>query len=256
MRTSRDPWSGGSGQQTILDQWLALVNVDDGQPLDLGIVDAATGVVETLLARRRGLRGMLRRLGNTAGDLRWPLTQVNDWIADLGNLVPRSRRTELLSFECIASLTEGWADRMVRGPSSSSCLDAVTGLATPAVLRLRLREVYQQCRAYGITPSEAYCLVVVDANTDDLAPFERDAVMITTAGVIGDVFHSGETVVRHRSRIIVLAGKSESTRHRAAELARALLEAPITRSANPFVWDDDLPASTIDLDRQLRELVD
>ena len=35
--------------------------------------------------------------------------------------------------------------------------------------------------------------MIVDANTDDLAPFERDAVMITTAGVIGDVFHHGET---------------------------------------------------------------
>ena len=50
--------------------------------------------------------------------------------------------------------------------------------------------------------------------------------MITTAGVVGDVFHSGETIIRHRSRVIVLASKSESTRERAAALTRALREAP------------------------------
>lgn len=254
MRTPRDP-HGASDRPAIVDEWLGLIRLDAGQQLDLGIVDAASCVVDTLLARRSGLRGAVRRLGNTTGDLGWPLDQLNSWIADLANLVSRSRRTELLSFECMAALTEGWAERFVRGPRSGACIDAVTGLGTPAVLRLRLREIYQQCRAYGITPSEAFCFVVIDANTDDLAPFERDAVMITTAGVVGDVFRSGETVVRHRSRIVVLAGKSEATRHRAAELARALRDAPITRSADPFVWDDELPKSTIDLDRQLRELV-
>lgn len=232
-----------------------MIQLEAGEQLDLGLVDAAAAVVRTLLANGRGLRGTLRRLGNTTGDLGWPLDVLNSWVGNLANLVSRSRRADLLSFECISSLTEGWAERYVRGPLAGASIDAVTGLATPSVLRLRLREIYQQCRAYGITPTEAYCLVVVDADTDDLAPFERDAVMITTAGVVGDVFHSGETIVRHRSRIIVLAGKSDSTRHRAAELAKALREAPITRSAEPFVWDDELPASTVDLDRQLRELV-
>ena len=89
-----------------------------------------------------------------------------------------------------------------------------------------------------------YCFVVVDADTDDLAPFERDAVMITTAGVVSDVFHSGETIIRHRGRVIVLASKSESTRDWAAALTQALREAPITRSADPTVWADELPAST------------
>ena len=94
------------------------------------------------------------------------------------------------------------------------------------MLRLRLKEIYQHCRAFGITPTDAYCFVIVDAYTDDLAPFERDAVMITTAGVIADVFHNGETVMRHRSRVIVLASKSESTRHRAAGSGTALQDAP------------------------------
>ena len=62
-------------------------------------------------------------------------------------------------------------------------------------------------------------------------------------------------MIRHRGRVIVLASKSESTRHRAAVLARVLRDAPITRAVEPMVWDDELPASTIDLDRHLRELV-
>ena len=55
--------------------------VDAGQQLDLRIVDAAAEVVETLHRRRRGLRGALRRLGNTLGDLGWPLEQLNEWLA-------------------------------------------------------------------------------------------------------------------------------------------------------------------------------
>ena len=240
---------------TILDEWLAVIQIDAGQPLDLSVVDAAADVVETLHTRSRGLRGALRRLGNTLGDLGWPLEQSNNWMCTLSMLTSRSRRTQLRSFDSVAALAEGWAERYVRGAHAGVCIDAVTGLCTPMVLRLRLKEVYQHCRAFGISPIDAYCFVVIDASTDDLAPFERDAVMITTAGVVGDVFHNGETVIRHRSRVIVLASKSESTRDRAATLSRALLAAPITRSADPIVWDAQLPTSTVDIDRHVRQLV-
>ncbi len=242
-------------RRTILDEWLGLIQIDAGQQLDLSLVDAAADVVEALHTRDRGLRGSLRRLGNKFGDLGWPLELLNASIAALSTLTSRSHRNELRSFESVAALAEGWAERYVLGAHSGACIDAVTGLGTPAVLRLRLKEIYQHCRAFGISPTDAYCFVIVDTNTDDLAPFERDAVMVTTAGVVGSVFHNGETVIRRRSRVIVLASKSESTRHRAAALARALRDAPITRAAEPIVWDDELPASTIDLDRHLRELV-
>ena len=254
-RSPRHDDGRGQKWQGVLDQWLAVIQFDAGQALDLTIVDAAAEVVETLHTRRPGLRGALRRLGNTTGDLGWPLEQLNTWISELSAMTGRSQRTELRSFESVAALAEGWAERYVRGAHAGVCLDAVTGLGTPAVLRLRLAEIYQHCRAFGITPTDAYCFVVVDADTDDLAPFERDAVMITTAGVVGDVFHQGETVIRHRSRVIVLASKSESTRHRVEALGEALQAAPITRSANPVVWVDELPASKIDIDRHLRVLV-
>ncbi len=224
----------GTDWRTILDDWLAAIQIDAGQQLDLSIVDAATSVVETLHSRRRGLRGSLRRLGHTLGDLGWPLERLNVWISELATLTTRSRRAELRSFESVAALTEGWAERYVRSGHSGACIDAVTGLGTPTVLRMRLKEIYQHCRAFGIAPTEAYCLVVVDAATDDLAPFERDAVMITTAGVVGDVFHNGETVIRHRGRVVVLASKSDSTRDRAATLAARLRRG----SHHPFCRSD------------------
>ena len=245
----------GNRRQTVLDKWLVTIRLDAGQQLDLRIVDAAADVVQTLHSGRRGLRGALRRLGNTMGDLGWPLEQLNTWIAELSTLTSRSRRAELHAFESIAALAEGWAERYVRGAHSGVCIDAVTGLGTPAVLRVRLKEIYQHCRAFGISPHDAYCFVVVDAETDDLAPFERDAVMVTTAGVVGDTFNAGETIIRHRGRVLVLASKSESTRYRTSMLTEALQAAPITRSADLAVWSDELPTSTIDLDRHLRELV-
>jgi hypothetical protein len=256
MRRSRGYQVGiGTKPQAILDAWLELIQFDAGQQVDLSIIDAATEVVDTLYARRRGLRGSLRRMGNTMGDLGWPLEQLNTWIAELSILTTRSRRAELAAFESVTALAEGWAERYVRGAHAGACIDAVTGLGTPTLLRLRLKEIYQHCRAYDIAPNDAYCLVVIDADTDDLAPFERDAVMITTGGVIGEVFHFGETVIRHRGRIIVLASKSEATRHWTAEMIDALQAAPITRSADIAVWTDELPESTLDLDRHLRDLV-
>ena len=245
----------GNKRQTALDAWLAVIQFDAGQQLDLSILDAAAEVVESLHTRRRGLRGSLRRMGNAMGDLGWPLEQLNTWIAELAILSSRSHRAELRSFESVAALAEGWAERYVRGAHSGACIDAVTGLGTPTVLRMRLKEIFQHCRTFGITPSEAYCFVVIDADTDDLAPFERDAVMITTAGVVGEVFQHGETVIRHRGRIIVLASKSDATRVWTAMLTEALHDAPITRSADLAVWTDELPVSTIDLDRHLRDLV-
>ena len=245
----------GTNWQTILDEWVSLIQIDAGQQLDLSIVDAATAVVDALHTRRRGLRGALRKLGNTLGDLGWPLDQLNAWLEALSSLTKRSHRAELRSFESVAAFAEGWAERYVRGVHSGACIDAVTGLGTPAVLRLRLKEIYQHCRTFGIAPNEAYCFVVVDTDTDDLAPFERDAVMITTAGVVGDIFHSGETLIRHRSRVIVLASKSDSTRRSTSALVEALQGAPITRSVGVAVWNDEVPTTMLELDRQLRELV-
>jgi hypothetical protein len=256
MGRTRGALFGMNGDwQNVLDDWLSLIVLDAGQQVDLSIVDAAAEVVETLRTRRRGLRGTLRRLGNTLGDLGWSLEQLNAWLHGLSNLTKRSRRAELRSFESLAACAEGWAERYVRGGHSGVCIDAVTGLATPIVLRLRLKEIYQHCRAFGVPPTDAYCFVIVDTNTDDLAPFERDAVMVTTAGVVAEVFRQGETIVRHRSRVIVLASKSESTQDRAETLSRVLHGSPITRAAHPQVRDGELPASTIDLERQLRDLV-
>jgi hypothetical protein len=240
---------------TLFDRWLMLIQMEGGQQLDPTILDAAADVVETLHKRRRGLRGALRRLGNALGDRGWPLDELNAWIAALSSLTSRSRRAQLRSFESLAALTEGWAERYVRSANAGACVDAVTGLGTPAVLRLRLKEIYQHCRAFGIAPADAYCFIVIDCKTDDLVPFERDAVMVTTAGIVAETFRKGETVIRHRSRVIVLASKSDSTRNRAAALGRVLRDAPLTSAVGPMVWTDELPASTIDLDRHLRELV-
>ena len=107
--------SASATRQTTLDEWLAVIQIDAGQQLDLSIVDAAADVVETLHSRRRGLRGALRRLGNTLGDLGWPLEQLNTWLDALVDpdqaLAPR----RAAAFDSVAALAEGWAERYVRG---------------------------------------------------------------------------------------------------------------------------------------------
>ncbi len=108
-------------------------------------------------------------LGPTAG--RWSTRQL----ARPPRRGRRPRWRPAAALRVGLALTEGWADGTSRR-SRRRLLRRVTGLGTPTVLRMRLKEVYQHCRALDIVPRhDAYCFIVVDCDTEDLAPFERDA---------------------------------------------------------------------------------
>jgi hypothetical protein len=233
--------------------WLG--EVDGNGAVDSRLVEATADVVDTLLDRPAALQGAIRRFGSLLGADGWPLETVANWFAALQPHVPRKHRATLRSHASVTVLAAGWAESFVRGAGSDQCIDPVTALGTALVLRLRLVEVYQQCRALDVDIEDRYRLVVIDADADNLPPFERDAVMVTIAGICTEVFHSGETIVRCGSRIVVLAAVSEGSEGREAVVVDRLLFAPIARAAHPIVWNDRLPSSMNDIDSYLRELV-
>jgi GGDEF domain-containing protein len=113
----------------------------------------------------------------------------------------------------------------VHGSRAEECVDGLTGLATSAVLQLRLSQVFDQCRALGISPEMAYTIVVVDADVAGLPPLVRDAAWVVLADHVWTVFSTGETVCRAGDRILVLAANAPELQDRIGHLAERLRDA-------------------------------
>jgi hypothetical protein len=240
-------------RERVSAEWVQALG--KGGDVDARLADSVADVVETLQVRPAALSSAVRRFGALLGGDGWPLEMVAQWFAESHALVTRKQRALLTSPSTTSALAAGWADAFVRGAGSDQCLDAVTGLGTATVLRLRIAEVHAQCRSLDVAVDAAFHLVIVDSDVDDLAPFDRDAVMVTIAGVCTSVFRSGETIVRCGNRIVVLAAATEHSEIREMILSDRLDLVPIASAAQPFVWRDRLPSTLDDLDGYLRELV-
>ena len=147
----------------LLERWLP--HVLAGSRGDLGHVEeACRDVVEALDERFDGqLAGALTRFGRQLGSEGWSLSEVTRWIAGLTELAGASG-VVLDRFESGVELSRGWASGYMRGAQDGECVDGLTGLVTVSVLRLRLRQIYEQCTALGVATDQVYCLVVVDTD--------------------------------------------------------------------------------------------
>ena len=237
-----------------LAAWLECIGAD-GQPVDLGLIEAAADLVETMTSRPAGLVGALSRFGNTLGGAGWPILQVSQWLQELSSLVSRKQRKQLAHYSSHASVAQGWAEGFVRGAHSGMCIDPTTGLVTAMVLQLRLREIYQQCQVTGAVPSELFTLVVVDIDTRGDSRLDADLLTACVADAVLGTFREGETIARASHRILVLASSTEATQHRAEVLSDRLWLMPSTRRANATVLLDALPSQPELLEDYLRELV-
>jgi hypothetical protein len=232
-----------------------LARIGQQEQPDRRMEEAAADLVETMSGRPAGTAGALYRFGNVLGADGWPIAQVSGWLHLLGELVDRRHRQQLAHFSSHASMAQGWADGYVRGAHTGMCIDPTTGLVTSMVLRLRLREVYEQSSASGMLPSDLYTLILIDVDLSGLPRLEADLLMACVADSVHDLFHQGETIARANERIVVLAGNVEPTLQRAAILADRLRLTANTRRAQATVVLDPLPASPSMLERYMRDLV-
>ena len=237
-----------------LSAWLQRIGAD-GEPLDQRLRDAAIDLIETMYTRPKGLDAALTRFGNTLGADGWQIAQVSQWLHLLGRFVTRRQAKVLAHFTSHAAVAQGWAEGFVRGAHTGMCLDPTTGLATAMFLRLRLREVYQQCASAGTLPAELYTLVIVDIDTRRLARLDADLLAACVADRALGIFHDGETIARASDRLLILAANSVGTQERASDLAEQLKRAPSTRRANATVLLDQLPLRPDLLERYVHDLV-
>lgn len=220
--------------------------------VDPRIVDTLADVAETLMHRERPLAGALRRMGETLGADGWPLARIHGWVTVMGRSVPRRSRARLTGVEPIGHLARGWADQHVRGAYSATCIDPITGLATPLVLSVRLQETIAHCNSIGVDPVHEYVLLVADLDVAAMPLRERDAVLITVAALLSGMFDLDETVARCDGRFVVLTERAVVDEQLLEQLTGHLQL--LAASAQPFVWTDMMPADTRQVDDWMQAL--
>jgi hypothetical protein len=155
------------------------------------------------------------------------------------------------------ALAVAWSEAMLGYLNDLSCEDPLTGLATLAHLRSRVRDVYRGAPVSGTPAGDSHALVVVAAppapeaagRDDALARAMQDARLGESARTV----FSGPETIGHVApgRVVVLAGRDERLGRRVG-LLRRLLDGGTVRHTR--VWIEGLPTSDDAAGRLLDEL--
>jgi hypothetical protein len=113
--------------------------------------------------------------------LAWPSSgnEWSDWIDPVG---------------LMARALGAWAADRDSRTSGGDCIDPATGLASASFLRLRVRELHDQCRALDISAPNAFGALVVELELSAVAAPERVGIRVETGGILASRFRAGETV--------------------------------------------------------------
>jgi hypothetical protein len=233
----------------IVTAWQRRVRAGWGHGRHWHTIDGTGPLVREVL--RGGDRcALLTEIGRRCGLDGHSLDDVTAWIAELLAVTPRRLRRQLDRRESAVALAEGWAD----GALERRC-EGRAGIAPLAVLHVRVRQHYDQCRALGVDPSAAAALVVLDADTGAYGPLARAEALGALADVARATFRSGETVAAAPTdRLLVLAerspGLAATVRHIVAEGQRH----PLLTGCRVQGWVEPLARSADHLDAHLADL--
>jgi hypothetical protein len=217
------------------------------------VSETARDLARTVLERPDDIVPAVKRFARRMGTHGWPLSDVARWVARLGDAAGPAGEP-LQRFEVGIAVGEGWSASELVLRREESCIDALTGLASLAVLGLRLRQVHDQCRALGVDPRLVYGLVVIDVDVAGRPPLFRDATRVVVADRVAATFRSGETVCETGGPIVVLASRTPELDEQMAELEHGLRSLSGLEHAPVLVWLEDLPEDPELIDRFLLDL--
>jgi hypothetical protein len=132
--------------------------------------------------------------------------------------------------------------------------DPLTGLASLAMLSLRLEEIYGHCRALGMRPSTAFALLVIEPDLGERTPLVRDAVRVLVADEATRTFSHGETVAVSGSRLIVLAANTAGLPRDGVGMVERLRQLTVLRDTPIASWIEPLPDEHVDTNRFVLDL--
>jgi hypothetical protein len=218
------------------------------------VADVFDDLVDTLAERPADIAGALVRFGARLGTDGWALEDLAKWVTQLAGHAGAVGEA-LTTFAAGVALATGWADGFLAGSYEDGCTDPLTGLATPAVLALRLRQVYDQCAALGLDPRVAYALLVISVELPARSPLVRDAARVMLADRVAATFATGETACAAGDVICVLAPRTPSLHEAVESLVLQLKDLSVLQGAPLLTWIEDLPADRDQLEAFLDDVV-
>jgi hypothetical protein len=145
----------------------------------------------------------------------------------------------------VQALALGWAEVMSDPTVGAGCEDALTGLALPAYLRVRLGEIYREGERRGLPVPATHALVVAEVELSGGGCLTHLSRSVLLAECLRVTFSGGETLcVLMPGRVGALARRSGGLSAWAASLRRLL-----ATELDPFtdrparVWVEGLPGS-------------
>lgn len=153
-----------------------------------------------------------------------------------------------------------WSDVLVRQLAHTEACDGLTGLANPAYLRARLREVYRETAADGVPVGARYVLVVVSPDLTRTPGWSRLAAMVLLADVLRAVFDGGQTLATvGPDTMLVLAERDDRLSERVATAKwiaadRLGVDPQLRAIGPPSMWLESLPGTHTAACRLVTEL--
>ncbi len=151
----------------------------------------------------------------------------------------------------------GWGDAMTRQVGNCTADNPLTGLATPAYLRTRLREVYAESRAVG---RQEHVLVLVELDLTRTSGWSRVVAMTLLADALKEVFDAGETVASIGPSVACVLLRRDRHLARAVSNLRILtadrlaVDPHVAPSGPVRLWVEELPETRQEALKLIAEL--
>ncbi|GAA2963977.1 GGDEF domain-containing protein [Actinokineospora diospyrosa] len=124
----------------------------------------------------------------------------------------------------LRSTALAWADAALSRLHAGDITDTLSGQANADYLRVRLGEIYAECRRKGTCPADRYVLLVATLDLSKVSGWSRLMAMVLVGDVLRAVFDGGESVaVLGPSVAVVLTERETGLAERAAD-ARLLIK--------------------------------
>jgi hypothetical protein len=217
------------------------------------ISETARELARTLIEDPHETPGAVERFARRMGAHGWSLTDVANWVSHLSRAAGPAGAW-LKRYEAGIAVGQGWSTSVLHDLADDGITDALTGLSTPPVLGLRLRQVHEQCQALGVDARDVYGLVIVDVDLADRPPLFRDAARVVVADRVATAFCTGETVCETGGPIVVLASRVPALVDQMVGLEATLRSLAVLEDAAVLVWLEGLPADPGLIDRFLADL--
>jgi len=190
--------------EAVTEAWQQLVHQGWGSNARALDPLEAKVLVDAVMDGDDDVARLLHGLGRRCAREDTPLEEVTSWVENLLTVLPKRARRGVDRLEVALSLAEGWASGTLerRHPPRN-------GVAPLGVLHVRLAQVYDECDALHLDPSNLYALVVIDAELAHLGPHASNAARTVMAESVLSTFAGGETVAAgNGGRVLVLSPRT------------------------------------------------